>query len=253
LRAILRAFVLSATAFAIFAGGSLGALLPVLLLQAIGFRSGPVGLLAIPGALVGLSLAYMAGDRLNDRVRRLRAPIGSASIGADGIRWRHFGRTEFIAWSSVRDIEQRGQLVVVHAEGRGEVPLHLREADAFATAVRDGLRRYRDAESAEPIAALDFVGESVADWLGRARGLLERASYRDADVGEERCVRVAVDPRAPIAQRIGSAAALSRASDEARKRVRVAIEETADPEVANALEDALESRGDRAITGALRR
>lgn len=253
MRAVLRVFVLLATALAIFAGGSLGALLPVALLQWLGIQNGAAALVAVPGALVGLSAAYMIGDRLNDRVHRLRAPIGSASIGADGIRWRHFGRTEFIAWSSVRDIEQRGQVVIVHAEGRGEVALTLGEADAFTTAAREGLRKYRDVEAAEPIAALEFVGEDVADWLGRARGLLERASYRDADVGEERCVRVAIDPRAPIAQRIGSAAALSRASDEARKRVRVAIEETADPDVANALEDALESRGERAITSALRR
>jgi hypothetical protein len=253
LRAVLRALVLCATALGIFAGGSFGALLPVALFQALGVDSGIVALLAVPGALVGLALAYIAGDRLNERVRRLRAPIGSASIGADGIRWRRLRRTEFVSWSHVRDIEQRGQVVVVHAQGRGEVALQLGEADAFATAARDTMLRYREGEAAEPIAAFEFTGERVADWIGRARGLLQNNSYRDADVGEERCVRVAIDPRAPVAQRIGGAAALSNASEEARQRVRVAIEATADPEIANALEDALEARGDRVITAALRR
>lgn len=51
-------------------------------------------------------------------------------------------------------------------------------------------------------------------------------------------------PRAAVAQRIGSVAALSHASDDARGRVRVAIEDTADPLVKSALEDALEGRDD---------
>jgi hypothetical protein len=76
----------------------------------------------------------------------------------------------------------------------------------------------------------------------RARRLLQSKSYREADVGEERCIRVAIDPRAPAAQRIGSAAALSHASEDVRARVRIAIDETADPIVANALEDALDGR-----------
>lgn len=210
-------------------------------------------LTAIAGGIAGIAGAYTLGDRLNDRIFRLHAPIGSAAIGTDGVRWRHFGRTDFVGWSDVRDIEQRGQLIVVHTERRGEVTLQVREADAFATAARVALRRYRDAEAAEPIGALEFAGESVADWIGRARALLRGGSYREADVGEERCVRVAIDPRAPIAQRIGSAAALSKGSEDARRRVRVAIEETADPEVASALDDALESRGDGALTRTLRR
>ncbi|HEY2368376.1 MAG TPA: hypothetical protein VGH87_18395 [Polyangiaceae bacterium] len=239
---------MSGTAFAIFACGSLGALLPVALLQALGVHSGVVALLAFPGAIAGLAGAYMAGDRLNNRINRLRAPIGSASVGADGIRWRHFGRTEFIAWSSVREIDQRGQVVVVHREG-GNATLVIQQAELFADAARRALHAYQNDERSENIAALEFTGDSISDWLVRARALLQGSSYRDAHVGEERCVRVAIDPRAPIAQRIGSAAALSKASDEARRRVRVAIEETADPEVANALEDALDAKGDERALG----
>ncbi len=244
-------FVLSATALAMLTAGSLGALLPVTFFQAIGMHvvliQVAVGLL---GGIAGLVGAYMLGDRLNDRLSRLRAPIGSAAIGSDGIRWRHFGKTEFLGWSSVRDIEQRGQLVVVHGEGR-ETTLVVEEAELFADAARRALQGYRNSEPAESIAALELAGENVGDWLARSRRLLEGGSYRDADIGEDHCVRVAIDPRAPITQRIGSAAALSTASDEARQRVRVAIEETADPEVANALADALEARGDRAIIATL--
>lgn len=243
-----------ATAFAIFTAGSLGALLPIAFFQWLGVKLVVLNLItAVGGGIAGIAGAYRLGDRLNDRIFRLRAPIGTASIGADGIRWRHFGRTEFIAWSSVRDIDQRGQVVVVHREG-GDATLVIRQAELFADAARRALHAYRKDEPSESIAALEFAGESVADWLGRARRLLEGGSYRSADVGEERCVRVAIDPRAPIEQRIGSAAALSKASEDARNRVRVAIEETADPSVANALEDALESRDDeRRLRSVLRR
>ncbi len=186
-----------------------------------------------------------SGDKLNDRVRRLRAPIGSESVGVDGIRWRHFGKTQFLGWAAVRDVEERASSeVVLQVEGRADTVLRVREAAALKTAVREALQRYRDARPPETIAALEFGGESVTDWLERARKLLRGGSYRDADVGEEQCIRVATDPRAPAGQRIGSAAALSRASEDARARVRVAIEETADPVVANALEDALDGRTD---------
>jgi hypothetical protein len=198
----------------------------------------------VAGGISGIAAAYAAGDRLNDRVRRLRAPIGSASIGADGFRWRHFGKTEFIPWADVRDLEQRVAEVVVSVEGRAAVVLPLREAKAFADAASEALERYRDECAPEPIAALERGAGSLADWLTRARGLLQGGSYRDADVGEDQCVRVATDPRAPAAQRIGSAAALSRGSDDARHRVRVAIAETANPVIAAALEDAVEGRDD---------
>ena len=232
---------------------TLGALLPVALLVQLGVHSGIAALLvAFPGGIAGLALGYTLGDRANERIRRLYASIGTASIGADGIRWRHFGKTEFIAWKTVREIEQRGQVVVVKREGE-DARLVIQQAELFANDARRALHAYRSGEPSEGITALDFAGGSVAEFLARSRNLLAGGSYRDADVGEERCVRVATDPHAPIAQRIGSAAALSKASDDARQRVRVAIEETADPEVAGALEDALESRGDRAIAKTLGR
>lgn len=245
-------------ALAILAAGALGATLPIALLQVIGVSFGKGFLpwtlvqagVAIAGGLTGVVGTSVVGARLNDRIRDIRAPIGRAAIGADGIRWWSFRRMEFIAWSSVRNVEASRTDVVVYREA-GNAVLAVQEAHLFASAAREALARYRSGEASETIAALEFTEENVADWLGRARALLEPGAYRDADVGEERCVRVAIDPRAPIAQRIGSAAALSKGSDEARQRVRVAIEETADPEVANALEDALESRGERAIAGAL--
>ncbi len=239
--------MLPATALAILVAATFGALLPLSLVRAIGLDWSWLEL-AVGGAggIAGIALAYIGGDRLNERVRRLRAPIGSASIGGDGFRWRHFGKTEFVKWAVVRDVEQRGANVALHVEGREPVVLLVREAKSFADAAREALVRYHDASAPETIGALEFADESVFDWLGRARALLRRGSYREADVGEEQCVRVAIDPRAPAEQRIGSAAALSRASDDVRNRVRVAIAETADPVIANALEDALEGRDDDA-------
>jgi hypothetical protein len=243
-------------AFSILFGGAIGALLPVVLLQALKLDWTVLEVIAgIAGggsAIAGISIL---GARLNDRIDNLRATSGSAAIGADGIRWHRFGRSAFIGWRRIRDVVSRGSDVVVHVDGASKVVLPVTEADSFGGAAREALAKFRRGEAPETIAALDFGGENVADWLGRARALLQQGStYRDADVGEERCVRVAIDPRAPIAQRIGSAAALSKASDDAKSRVRVAIEETADPEVASALEDALEARDDdRAVHSVLRR
>jgi hypothetical protein len=131
----------------------------------------------------------------------------------------------------------------------------MQQRETFVEHAREALRQYREGAPPDAIPAFELTTASVAEWLARARRLLdERGSYREADIGEERCVLVATDPRAPLVQRIGSAAALSKASEDARSRVRVAIQETADPTVANALEDALEERDDpRALANVLRR
>ena len=251
---MLGAFVLGATAFAILGAGTIGALLPIAALRALGAPDPVLVAGAIVGGLAGVAGAYILGDRLNDRVGRLRAPIGSAAIGVDGIRWRHWGKTRFIGWASVLDVYRRGGDAIVQIDGGAGVILPMRETNGFVNAARDALHLYREGEPAETIAPLDLADGDVADWLGRARALLRGGSYREADIGEERCVRVATDPRAPLAQRIGSAAALSQASEEAQERVRVAIEQTADPKVAHALEDALDERDDpRALASMLRR
>jgi len=244
-RRLLHAVVLPATSFAIMLGLALGIALPLAALNAVGIRSGVLALVAaVVGVVSGATGAYMAGDRLNERVRRLRAPIGTASVGVDGVRWRHFGWTDFIGWTRIRDIEERRGTAVLHVEAGPDVVLQVRDAATFVHAAKEAAQRYRDAPTPQPITALELAGENLGDWLARARSLLRGGSYRDADIGEEQCVRIAIDPRAPVSQRIGSAAALSKASDDARARVRVAIEETADPALANALEDALEGRAD---------
>lgn len=253
LRGLLHALVLPATALAILAGGTLGGVAPLVVLDWLGARTTPLALaFGLVGGVLGVAGAYVAGDRLNERVRRLRAPIGSVAVGADGIRWRRLGKTAFVGWAEVRDIEQRAGEVALQVAGRAATVLRVREAGALATAARDALQRYREAAQPDTIAALELAGDDVSDWLGRARKLLEGGSYRDANVGEEHLVRVATDPRAAVAQRIGSAAALSNASEDARTRVRVAIEETANPVLANALEDALDGREDeRAMRSAV--
>lgn len=254
MRGLLRALALFATAFAILAGGSLGFLLPLAALQWLKAPLGIQGSTALIGGIAGIVGAYMLGDRVNSRIGRLRAPIGSAAIGSDGIRWRHFGKTEFLGWARVRDVILRGRELVVLVEGGADIMLPLQQPELFVSAARDALKRYRDGAPSPTLAALEFAGEDVAGWLARARELLQAGSYREADVGEENCVRIATDPRAPLAQRVGSAAALSKASEDARQRVRVAIEDTADPVVANALENALDERDNpRKLASILRR
>ncbi len=255
LRGILRALVLTATALAILLAGAIGGLVPVALLNRLGMGMGVLALLfGSIGGLVGVVGAYIVGDRLNDRIRRVRAPIGTVSVGADGIRWRRFGRTHFAGWAAVLGIEQRASEVVLELADRTPVTLAVQESGALAMAAEQAQQRYREGAPPDVLAALDLAGASVAEWLERARKLLERGSYREANVGEESLVRIATDPRAPAAQRIGSAAALSSASDDARSRVRVAIDETADPAIANALEDALDGRkDDRAMRAVLTR
>jgi hypothetical protein len=249
-RGLLHALVLPATSFGILVCGTAGALFALEVAGWLGSRTGLfAAVLATVGGLAAAAVAYAVGDRLNERVARLRAPIGSASVGADGVRWRRFGKPEFVGWSKVSGIVARGEEVVLSTEGRGEIALRVKDAAAFTAAAREAMERYRAADPPDPIAALELTGEHVADWLGRARKLLEAGAYRDAAVGEEQLVRVATDPRAAAAQRIGSAAALANASEDARARVRVAIEETADPVVANALEDAL--AGGRAVGRAM--
>jgi hypothetical protein len=89
---------------------------------------------------------------------------------------------------------------------------------------------------------------NVKEWVANVRDLArEDRGYRDGSRHPELLVRVAEDPTAPAAHRVGAALALSGAPAPIKARVRVAAEETVEEEVADAMLDALAGKVHRRV------
>lgn len=93
------------------------------------------------------------------------------------------------------------------------------------------------------LAALDRRSRSVAAWREDLRAILavEGSGYRGAALGSDQLAEVVEDAGAPTERRVAAAVALSgKGDEEARRRVRVAVEACADQDLRAALEHAAE-------------
>lgn len=97
--------------------------------------------------------------------------------------------------------------------------------------------------SSVQLAELDRRNRSVSAWRDDLRGLLavEGSGYRGAALGPDQLAEVVEDAGAPTERRVAAAVALSgKGDEEARRRVRVAVEACADRDLRAALEHAAE-------------
>jgi hypothetical protein len=97
--------------------------------------------------------------------------------------------------------------------------------------------------SAVQLAELDRRSRSVSAWRDDLRALLavEGSGYRGAALGPDQLAEVVEDAGAPTERRVAAAVALSgKGDDEAKRRVRVAVEACADRDLRAALEHAAE-------------
>jgi hypothetical protein len=97
--------------------------------------------------------------------------------------------------------------------------------------------------SAVQLAELDRRNRSVSAWRDDLRALLavEGSGYRGAALGSDQLAEVVEDAGAPTERRVAAAVALSgKGDEEAKRRVRVAVEACADRDLRAALEHAAE-------------
>ena len=97
--------------------------------------------------------------------------------------------------------------------------------------------------SAVQLAELDRRSRSVSEWRDDLRALLavEGSGYRGAALGPDQLAEVVEDAGAPTERRVAAAIALSgKGDEEAKRRVRVAVEACADRDLRAALEHAAE-------------
>jgi hypothetical protein len=103
--------------------------------------------------------------------------------------------------------------------------------------------RGRSRVSHVQLAQLDRRSRSVPAWREDLRALLavEGSGYRGAALGPDQLAEVVEDAGAPTERRVAAAVALSgKGDEEARRRVRVAVEACADQDLRAALEHAAE-------------
>lgn len=229
-------------------GTCLVSLLPVIAVNALAptnetLLTGAV-LLGVVLWIAAAALVALGSLRLVGAIFRFRAPRGTVAIGADGIRWRDLWAGRFVPWSAVDTVRllQRPERTIAIAMRDGStVELSVADLDGFLDAAREALERFRAREEPGAFPLLRVEGDQRTDlggWLDRAKQLLV-GSYRDASIAPEDLAAIAEDPKAAPEQRIGAALALSQAPEPLRVRVRAAIEDTANPELAEALDEAV--------------
>jgi len=173
-------------------------------------------------------------------------------VGADGVRLpRRRGLPRFVPFRAIRDVAFDGKRLVLRLRNGKGLPL---PTERMAPAARDALQRAildrRRAVSDEPehLGALGREGEGAA-WLENVRALLEgERGFRELALDEHAVLRVLEDDGAEREQRIAAALALlAKDRDATRPRVRVAVEQTADADLEEALEAALEGDDARVL------
>lgn len=175
-----------------------------------------------------------------------------AIVGADGVSFRRVRRSLFIPYDSVTGVarhprgvrvsRREGPAVVLPTPAEAEREV-LYERILQAMAARDeGALAHPDLER------LDRRGRPFAVWRAELRKLLqEQADYRRARLTPADLARVIEDAGAPAERRIAAAVALADAEpEEARRRVRIAVDACADDDLRRALESAAEGEIDEA-------
>ena len=194
------------------------------------------GLVAVIAGLTSLVKRSQAGPIAR---RRPRGP--HVAVGADGVAI-HSPPARYHPWARVRSVRRgpKSGMVSIGLDDGTTLAVAVSDAVGLEQALRAGLKRHREHEGSPRLRVLEPEGEMDEAWCERVRNVTADASYRVEGVSEDALLEVLEDPSQSATQRIGAALALARAPDEVRKRVRVAVAETADPNLGPALEHAAE-------------
>lgn len=237
-------------------GGLVGVIVGGAILAVLAFAV-PMGLMAMfvllfdgmfsTFAAVALAIAVAVGAgatigkmiQKRARQRRKATDHPHVAVGADGIAIRADTSHRFHPWASVAGVRREGgrHVVIDLVQGPPEKVL-VRDLAALERAVVEGQRRYETSHRSVRLRVLEPEGELDGDWVQRAKGARLEPAYRVESPSEDSLLEVLEDVAQTPAQRLGAALALSGAPSALERRVRLAIQDTADPELSRALEEA---------------
>ena len=166
-------------------------------------------------------------------------------VGDDGIRLRRGWRRKFIAFDSIKSMQQvaDGRLYITLADGR-RLRIGSRAAGhAYAKALLQRIQSAMSPEGGATAAATQLLtrgDRSLVDWRAALRGLFHREpGYRGPRLTRRDALAVLFDTTRAADQRLGAAMALSAVDaldDDTRSRIRIAAEASANPKLRIALE-----------------
>src|SRR5687767_8327236 len=196
-----------------------------------------------------LAVLAIAAMWLVRRSEWWRGPDDALVVGRDGVHWSERTMPRFLRWPEIERVavEPDGvQVRVVRIDGRAHT-LVVDDADGVLAEILQARAAWWASDAVPPALALRLDGiapHAVVDWSARARVAMSGDPYRAPPSPPEHLARIALDPHAEPDQRIGAALALAAADATHRDAVRRATEETADPDLARALREALDGRID---------
>ena len=178
-------------------------------------------------------------------------------VGQDAVELVGAGRRRVIPWASVEAIEKaRLEVRLRLKDGRrvhlsSTSPRRYERHEPFRNLVAH-LRRAFEAHRSAPAPTFDATrlappSDDAAQWRA-SLDALARGDYRDAPLTREQLVELLESPATSELVRIGAAAALLRAADDAdRDRVRVVSNACVIPRVRVALDELMESVDEPAV------
>jgi hypothetical protein len=195
--------------------------------------------------------------------------------GADGIEIRWLGRSRFIPFSAADRLAAETRFIEPHVRfkqtmsipsrvvehGRGVLVRHDDDQTFLVcdsqTVVRDlvaaveGRRAKHRAAAAVDLMTIRRGAKDVGEWMASLRGLLADGGYRGRATTEDELWTVLENPRSEPQDRAAAAVALrAQRGDDARPRLRIAIEACASPRLRVALE-AIDERDEPAARASL--
>lgn len=166
-------------------------------------------------------------------------------VGTDGVRVSHPWRTRFVPYHLVDDVvDEAGVVRLVRKDGR-DFFISSKNTERLMKDIREALDRYHNPETRGADHHLDELsrGErSPEAWREDLARLLEQQDYRGPKLRAEDLAALLADGQADPEQRVAAALALPK-SEEMKKRIRIAADQSADEDtraaLAAAAEDAL--------------
>jgi hypothetical protein len=174
---------------------------------------------------VGLSLTPAVAEVVRTKMlgalglRQAWGRAGFVDVGADGVALGGW-KARFVSYAELADVRAQGEdLVRLTLEGGEELLVGCERSDELETAI---VTAWADYQWAEP-TNLALVERA------EARGAAREGSYRDEPVTEAELLAIARDPKAPAAARRRAFEALEGAGPRVQRKLRIALEEIAEP------------------------
>jgi len=200
----------------------------------------------MPRFASGLTFLVGAVALIAGFVRATRPP--TIEVGADGVRIRRRGKERFVPFGELSAAHTRGAgLLLERHDGSTEVVRVPSGNEERVRALEHRIRLGLASQAEEPdagsrLALLERRGRDIETWRDDLRRLVDSdVGYRSLPLSRDDLIAILETPTTPIEQRVGAALALEALDGaEAKPRIRVAAERTAEAGARVALEQAAE-------------